>query len=63
MIHLSISFEVKWRIFGMTLGVQRGRQHYSFSVPDFGIDKGVLFDDPLDEVGRGLRLGIRVELT
>lgn len=63
MIHLSISFEVKWRVFGMTLGVQRGRQHYSFTVPELGIAKGVLFDEPVHEVGRGVRLGIRVELT
>lgn len=63
MMHVSISFEVKWRIFGMTLGSQHGRQHYNFSIPQLGLAKGVLLDEPLREVGRGVRLGVRIELT
>ena len=62
MIHISISYHVKWRVFGVTLGISSGHVPFSFLIPGLSLPPGIWLEEPLSEVGRGVKLGIKLEV-
>lgn len=61
MIAIFVPYEIKWRVFGITFGRSHGVATFQFKNPWLSLPHGVVVDEPMKSVGRGVQMGLKVE--